>query len=579
MQDIFALFINTTIPALGNPSDSFNDQHLRVLTSLDDVKSIVLLTDIPGSDGLLAQLFQACFDILADTSRSDTGEELSKNVEYHMTRMLITLVDEGSGMPPVVVDTILAQFLRVDPSTFPLQVKKSSRQDDKRGMMQIRQLPPAYNMAKNICSSCPEKMSRAISQYFSTVIVDASENTRSNRPKKSTGKRRRGSEDSDDEDLTVPAGPTEDDLKELHKAHRLLRELWRSAPSVIQNIIPHLDAELVAENVSIRLLATETIGDLISGIGAAGPPAPAVLDPSGYPSQSLESAPSRPIDYNFLTTPASPHAFSSVHSAAHRNFLNRRKDPSAQVRAAWTNRAGLIITTSAGGVGLDHEEEANLLEYMADMLVDQDERVRLAAVQVIARCDFDTIVSRFGAHGGIADAGSILCNLADRIKDRKHHVRTEAMSLLGRLWGVAAGAIAEGSDRVRSLLGPIPSRIFEAVYVNDNEINKLVNQVSFDSLLPMNYPPIKNKPQANGDSQRIRDSQNGTTHVEKGLDADAIRAERILVLTRDLEPKSKTVFFALQKRQVGSAAYLEAFIKRCEEYNVRLDGPVLLLFG
>ncbi|KAL1305926.1 hypothetical protein AAFC00_004068 [Neodothiora populina] len=565
LKDIFSLIINSILPALGNPADPYNEQHLQVIRSLDEVKSIVLLTDIPDADPLLYKLFLTAFDIFADTAKNNGGEELSKNVEHHISSLLITVVDECPILPADAVDIILAQFLRVDPSTFPLQIKKSARSDEQRGTFHLQQVPPAYGMAKNICTSCPDKMARMISQYFNSIMNHASTEGDLARPKKTKSKLSRDTLDDDEDGMQ---GPSEEELKSLGKTHRLLRELWRSSATVIQNIVPQLEAELNAENIDVRLLATETVGDLISGIGAAGPPPPAVLDPAAYPSQSSRLVQREPKTYDFLTTPSAPHAFSSVHPSSYQHFMNRRNDKAPQVRAMWVTCAGRILSTSAGGVGLDPQEEEELLAWLSDMLLDTDERVRLAAVQAVGRCDFDTIVERIGSNGGVNDQGSVLCNLADRIKDRKHPVRVEAMGLLGRLWGVAAGAITEGDENVRTLLGAIPSKIFQAIYINEAEINALVQQVLTDSLLPLSFPPIKkDKAPSNGDSQRVKDSQTLVSQAEKTLSPDAIRAERILVLVRDLEQKAKSVFFALEARQAKTAQYLEAFLKQCEAYK------------
>ncbi|KAI4720618.1 hypothetical protein E4T48_03098 [Aureobasidium sp. EXF-10727] len=570
LNQIFSLIITQVLPALGNPQDPYNEQHLSIVRSLDEVKSIVLLTDIPGADGLLYKLFTGAFDIFADTSKNDRAEELGKNVEHHVTSLLVTVVDESPSLPNDVVDIILAQFLRLDPTTFPLQLNKAALESSRPFHLQLP--PPAYNMAKNICSSCPDKMSRMVAHYFNSIIADLSDGIDGSSSRKSTSRRRPGADDEDEEEDddnrdALPAGPSAEELKSLEKAHRLLRELWRSAALVIQNIVPQIESELGAENVDIRLLATETVGDLISGIGAAGPPTPVALDPAAYPSQSIDPPSAYSRTYNFLTTPAAPHAFSSVHASTYQGFLNRRNDKSPRVRSIWVTCAGRILATSAGGVGLDPNEESALLRYISDMLVDTDEHVRLAAIQAIGRCDFETIVQRIGSSGSVTTPDSVLSNLADRIKDRKHSVRAEAMSLLGRIWGVAAGAITEGNDRVRMLLGAIPSRIFDAIYINDREITALVQQVLYDSLLPLSYPPIKAKPTSNGDSQRVRDSQIPASQVEKTPNPDAIRAERILVLVRDLEQKAKTVFFTFQARQSKRAQYLEAFLKRCEDYN------------
>ncbi|KAF1344561.1 armadillo-type protein [Delphinella strobiligena] len=563
LKGIFSLIIEELLPALANPADPYNEQHLQVIRSLDEVKSIVLLTDIPAGDSLVYKLFVTAFDIFAD----NTGEELNKNVEHHISSLLITVVDESSTLPTDAVEIILAQFLRVDPSTFPLNSKKPPRNDEQRGLFHLQQLPPAYAMAKNICISCPDKMARMVSQYFNSIINRTADELDGARPRKASTRGKSIRHVEEDEDDAAHHGPSDEELNSLAMTHRLLRELWRSSATVIQNIVPQLEAELTAENIHVRLLATETVGDLISGIGAAGPPPPATWHPAAYPSQSSRSVEPSTKSYDFLTTPSAPHAFSSVHPTSYQHFMNRRHDKSPLVRAIWVTCAGRILSTSAGGVGLDPQEEEDLLSWVADMLLDTDERVRLASVKAIGYCDFYTIVNRIGSSGSVTDQGSVLFNLAHRIKDPKHNVRVEAMALLGRIWGVAAGAITEGNDTVRSLLGAIPSRIFEAIYVNDVEINALVQQVLTDSLLPLSFPPIKKDKVTNGDSQRVKDSQNASSQNDKAPNPDAMRAERVLVLLRDLEQRAKTVFFALQARQTKQAQYIEAFLKQCELYN------------
>jgi len=193
------------------------------------------------------------------------------------------------------------------------------------------------------------------------------------------------------------------------------------------------------------------------------------------------------------------------------------------------------------------------------MLLDSDERVRLAAVQAIANFGYDAIVQKLGRSGGVSTEKSLLSNLAGRIKDPKPNVRAAAIELLARIWGVAAGAIAEGSEQARTLLGAIPSHILGAVYINNPHINALVQRVLYESLLPVSYPPIRpNK----ASSQRVADSQNGA--AEPTLDPDTIRVERILVLLRDLDERTKAVFFKIQRQQPILAKYMEVYLKTGE---------------
>ena len=527
--------------------------------SLAEVKSIVLLTDIPNSEALLHHLFGSFFDIVSGSSKASTGEQIAKDVEYHMTQMLVTMVDEAQSLPPQIVDVIIAQFLRAS-GPGAAKGKVEPQVDDKQSTFMLKELPAAYNMARTICNSCPEKMARYVSIYFNEVIMEVSAS--SSGASKSNGHRRASDAvaDSDDEE---PSGPTEADLKELNKAHRLLRELWRASPSVLQNVIPQLEAELSAENVQLRLLATETLGDIISGIGAAGPPPPPLMDPAAYPPAKLDDY-QVPSSSNILTAPVSPQSFTQTYPSVYQNFMGRRNDKSLTIRSGWTTAIGRILVTAAGGIGLSREDQGVLVKGLAEKLNDADEKVRLAAVKAIAGFSFHDVMDKLALHGGVNSDGSALWSLADRARDRKHAVRMEAMTTISRIWGVAAGEIAAGNESVISALGSIPSKIFNAYYTNDLDLNVLLDHVMFEQLIPLNYPPTaktKGSKASNGNSQ----ASQGDVNVP--FDADKVRTERILLVVRSLDAKSKKAFFALQARQSTYSNVLSAFLKRCEEYN------------
>jgi sister-chromatid-cohesion protein PDS5 len=519
--------------------------------SLAEVKSIVLLCDIPNSDPLIIHLFTNFFDIISGSSKSSTGEQISKDVEYNMTQILVTLVDEAQTLPSDAVDVIVAQFLR---ASTPGAGKKGEAPDEKQSTLLLKELPEAYNMAKTICNACPEKMARYISQYFNDVIMDVSAGAI-----KTNGHRRKSDAaiDSDDED--APAGPTEADMIELRKAHRLLRELWRASAPVLQNVIPQLDAELSAENLQLRLLATETLGDIISGIGAAGPPPPPAMDPAAYPPAKLDDSQS-PVSENILTTPNSPQSFAQTHPGAYNSFMGRKNDKSPIIRSGWTTAIGRILVTSAGGIGLSTHEESGLVKGLGEKLNDADEKVRLAAVKAVGGFSFKDVMAKLAPNGSVSKSGSVLCSLADRARDRKHAVRIEGMTTLGRIWGVAAGEIATGNESVEDALGTIPSKIVDAYYANDLELNVLLDHVMFEQLIPLSYPPAKPKASkaTNGDSQVKGDGS---------FDPDKIRTERILLVVKSLDSKSKKAFFAMQARQPTFSNVLEAFLKRCEDFN------------
>ncbi|KAI0011789.1 armadillo-type protein [Xylariaceae sp. FL0662B] len=555
LKEIFTLFVKVILPALWDPTNAYNTQHKYVLTSLAEVKSILLINDVTNAEDLLLQLFSSFFDGISGSSKSTSGEQVAKDVEFHMSDILVTLVEESPSLPPTVLDVIMAQFLRAAP---PGGHREKADLGGNQTTLLPKEEPEAYVMAKTVCNSCPEKMTRYVGQYFSDVIMDVS--TKGGHAGGHAGGHR-GDGDSDVDD--APIGPSESDFRELRKAHLLLRELWRASPTVLPNVIPQVEAELSADNVQLRLLATETLGDMISGIGAAGPPPHPVLDPAAYPPLKLDDEiPDHPST-SILTTPISPLSFAQTHSQAFHSFVSRKNDKSPLIRAAWTTAVGYVVSTSAGNIGLSREDESLFVNGLRDKLNDNDEKVRLAAVKAIEAFSFRDIVTKLAAMGGVKKEGSILFTLADRCRDKRSSVRVEAMALLGKLWAVGSGELAAGQEMVTSALSGIPSRIFHTFYANDLELNVLLERVEFECLVPLSFPP---PPKSKGSKATNGNSQTQSA-VDLAYDQDRIRAERILLLVKDLDSNARKAFNALQARQPQFSMVLENFVLQCDLYN------------
>lgn len=556
LKSIFEMIVKFMFPLLSDPSHAYYQQCLYVLKSLAEVKSIVLITDLPGSEALTSQIFLSFFDTLSGSLKASTGEQIPKIVHYHMTALLVVLVDESQSLPQDAADILIAQFLRVDPRTLSISEKSiKTAADPAQSTLSMKEYPPAYGAAKHICMSCPDKMMQEISKYFNDVILGISK----------FGDRR-DSVDVEDPDVSMTE-LSEDQLEELDKAHRLLRELWKACPSILQNVIPQLEHELGTENIQLRILATETLGDMISGIGAAGPPSIPTIDPAAYPPPDIMTWENSKSE-NLLTKPASPQSFSQAHSRAYAAFLGRKQDKSLLVRSAWATSIGRILATNAGGIGLSREEEERLVEDLARMLNDGDEKVRLAAVKSVGTFSLKEVVNKLGSSGSVEKSGSVLSNLSERIKDRKHAVRMEAMQILASLWASAYGEISAGNESVTSLLAGVPSKILNCYYTGDPEIIVLMDKVLYSTLLPLQYPPIKSKTSKTiASSQGINGETNGTSTSEISLDPDHIRAERILLLAKYLDERARIVFLALAKRQRSVANCMRAYLDWCEKFN------------
>ena len=541
---MFTLFVRDILPALYDPSNPYSTQHKYVLTSLTEVKSILLIGDIHGADELMLRLFNSTFDGVSANAKTGADEDLSKDVEIHLTNMLTLLIDESPGsVPASVVDAIISQFLRAAP---PGGLSgRGKEQDGNQSTLLLKKEPPAYIMAKNICNDCAYKMSRYVSQYFSDVILNASKFATKSRGQAG------GDDGSDDEDNN--AGPSADDLKSLQQAHSLIRELWRACPTILSQIIPQVDAELSADNVHLRHLATETFGDMISGIGAAGPPPSPTIDQAVYPTPRMMDAPSESANdsKNVLTKPFSPQSFAQSHPATYRNFVGRKNDKAGKIRAAWATATGYILSTSAGGIGLSREEENELVIGLRDKLNDSEEKVRLAAVKAIQLFGYRDVILKLGSYGGVDKEGSIFASLADRCRDRRASVRVEAMILLGKLWAAGIGDLADGQETVTACLSGVPSRIVNVFYANDPDLNILLDRVMFECLVPLKYPSTKGK------------AKSGLTPA----DQDNIRAQRILLMLKYFDQSAMKAFFAMQARQPQFAKGVEILIQQCEAYN------------
>ena len=557
-QNFFNLTVTSLIPAIFDISNPYNNQHKYIIRSLAEVKSIVLLLDVDGNETLLLNLFSTIFDGVSGQKSTSRRDSVGKDVEFTMQQLLGVLIDDAHSLPAEVVDVIMAQFLR---AAAPGGAKDHVAIDDNQATLLSKEEPEAYQMVKNLCHQFPEKMSRFVTQYFSNVILDSSGFFSKT---KSKAKEIRDDDDGDDD---APLGPSEADLNELRKAHVLIREVWKAAPQILQNVVPQIEAELSADNIHVRQLATETLGDMVSGIGASGPPPPPTLDPTAYPPLRWEDEDRTltPIT-NILATPNSAISFSQTYNATFHHFVNRKNDKAPTIRAAWTTAVGYILSTAAGGIGLSREDEVSLIKGLGEKLSDNDEKVRLAAVRAIESFRFQDVIMKLAPQGGVAKEGSLLCTLADRCRDRRPALRVAAMALLARLWAVGTGEMLAGNEAVIKALGSVPSRIFNVFYANDLELNVLLDRIIYEYLIPLGYPPATKKAAkhaaSNGNAQRSQSAA-----AAPMFDQDAVRAERILLLVRSLDSSAKRAFFAMQARQPQFAKVMNTFVQSCDRYN------------
>lgn len=92
----------------------------------------------------------------------------------------------------------------------------------------------AYRLAVQVCNATASKLQRHVCQYFTDIVV---------------------------------AHSRDEDFAEIRVAHDLVKRLHRSCPSLLHSVIPQLEEELRVEDLNLRLIATQVLGDMFGEKG------------------------------------------------------------------------------------------------------------------------------------------------------------------------------------------------------------------------------------------------------------------------------------------------------------------------
>jgi len=224
LRDIFQFFFTQLSAGLNGAEASYYNEYFHLLESLSTVKSVVLVCDLPHAEELMVNIFRDFFGLVR--------RELAKKIEIFIADILVALIDECQTLPSEVLETIMAQFMANDavchiPSHRSFVYLSFSQK-------------PAYHLAVQVCNATADKLQRHVCQYFTDIIVAHSQ-------------------DSD----------SESNFEEIRKAHELVKQLSRSCPSLLHSVIPQLEEELRVEEVQVRLIATQALGEMFSEKGGA----------------------------------------------------------------------------------------------------------------------------------------------------------------------------------------------------------------------------------------------------------------------------------------------------------------------
>lgn len=103
----------------------------------------------------------------------------------------------------------------------------------------------AFRVAVDVCNASSDKLVRPVSQYFTDTIAQHPYEDH----------------EGDDED-----GEGGRDYDAIQAAHALVKKMHRYCPKLLLSVIPQLQEEMSMDNVPVRLLATQTLGEMFGQV-------------------------------------------------------------------------------------------------------------------------------------------------------------------------------------------------------------------------------------------------------------------------------------------------------------------------
>ncbi|KAJ7839550.1 armadillo-type protein [Mycena olivaceomarginata] len=297
--------------------------------------------------------------------------DLAKKIEMFLCDILVALIDECQALPSDVLDTIMAQFMDKNQS--------------------------AGRLAVQVCTATADKLTRHVSQYFTEIIV----------------------------------AERDEDLTEIRTAHALIQRLWAACPALLPTVIPQLEEELQAEDLALRLLVTQTLGEMYA---------------------------------------TDTGALMRQHPSTFQVWLKRKNDKAPQVRLKFVEATRDLLSSSAAELR-DAVEDS-----LGAKLMDPDDKVRAAVCRVYGGLDYETALHHVKADQLRAVAG--------RGVDKKHSVRIEALRALGKLYSLAYPEIENKDSAAILQFAWIPHELFQMIKVT-SEVRQLVEDVVAEFILPL----------------------------------------------------------------------------------------------
>ncbi|VEU22602.1 DEKNAAC103357 [Brettanomyces naardenensis] len=227
LSDIFKLFFRQ-LRQLGNPDSGFYHQHVYLVTRMAEVKTAVLLTDLPDADKLTESIFDVVYSLASSA-------HLDEELEPLLLELLTEVIGESSKLPEKSIKLILNKFLQH--SKLPKNASLTS--------------VPGWRFTLRLCRLNADRMSRLVTLSFSELVYEST----------------RRYEDEEEADKQANADDSDyffRDIEQLKKIHLILVEIWKYVPEMLASVMGLINNEFEADDKRIRIFATEAVGEMLA---------------------------------------------------------------------------------------------------------------------------------------------------------------------------------------------------------------------------------------------------------------------------------------------------------------------------
>ena len=274
--------------------------------------------------------------------------------------------------------------------------------------------------------------------------------------------------------------------KTVAKLHKLVVRLWETVPEIVSSVIGFVYHELSSQDETVRKMTTKLVGQLLTISSTA----------------------------NFVAS----------HEDIFKAWLSKIADVSAEVRIEWIQSIPGIITKR-------DDISDSIGKALAKTFIDADYRVRKFSVAVFAEVPVEVIWNSIKEE-------SVYTSLLHLTREKNRDVRELCIKTTADFYGHSIDNIkrtGENAD-IWEVVDNIPNTLFNLYYINDFNINEQVDNMVFESLLPLEVDDNK-------------------------------RVGRLLEVISHFDKKAYSSFFAFNKRQLQMSLAFNKYVDFCKILN------------